>query len=412
MPESRPYHIVVFGATGFTGQLVAAYLYEAYPPGREATHGITWAMAARDRAKLEEVRADLDIHGVDLLVADSHDAASLGAMCAQAEVVISTVGPYAVHGSKLVATCVKTRTDYCDLSGEVPWMRRMIEAHHDHAREWGVRIVHACGFDSIPSDIGVLHHQREAQAAHGEFCESIEMIVATARGGFSGGTFASLNNVLAEASRSDKVASILLDPYSLNLPAPDGAADENDQKGVRFSESFDTYTAPFVMAGINTRIVRRSHAMAGFPYGRDFAYSEATATGPDLGGRLTAAVTALGIGVVGGTGVIGEAIRGLAPKPGSGPSAEEREAGYFKLKFFGKTPSGKTLRTAVTGKRDPGYGCTSRMLAESAVALALTRGEGRAGGVLTPALAIGEELLEALPERADVVFAVESWRER
>ncbi len=412
MPTSRPYQIVVFGATGFTGQLVAQYLYEAYPPGRDATHGITWAMAGRDLGKLEASREEMDIHGVDLLVADSHDAASLEAMCAQAEVVLTTVGPYALHGSLLVATCVKTRTDYCDLSGEVPWMRRMIETHHESAREWGVRIVHSCGFDSVPSDIGVLHHQRESWELHGEFCESIEMIVAAAKGGFSGGTFASLNNVLAEASKSDKVASILLDPYSLNTPAPDGTGLGNDQREARFSESFDTYTAPFVMAGINTRIVRRSHALAGFPYGRGFEYYEATATGQDLGGRLSAAVTALGIGVVGGTGVIGEAIRGLAPKPGSGPSAEEREAGYFKIKFFGRTPSGKTLRTAVTGKRDPGYGCTSRMLAESAVALAKTRGQNRAGGVLTPALAIGEELLERLPKNADVVFKVETWRGR
>ena len=412
MTHNRPYQIVVFGATGFTGQLVAAYLDEAYPPGAEAAHGITWAMAARDRDKLEATRADLDIHGVDLITADSHDAASLRAMCEQAEVVLTTVGPYALHGSLLVETCVKTGTDYCDLSGEVPWMRRMIEAHHADAREKGVRIVHSCGFDSIPSDVGVFHHQREAMGTHGEFCESVEMIVAAAKGGFSGGTFASLNNVLAEASKSDKVASILMDPYALNTPAPDGTGVENDQREARFSENFNTYTAPFVMAGINTRIVRRSNALAGFPYGRDFVYSEATATGQDLGGRLTATVTALGIGVVGNTGVLGEAIRGLAPKPGSGPSAQEREEGYFKLKFFGRTPSGKTLRTTVKGRRDPGYGCTSRMLAESAVALALTRGEGRDGGVLTPALAIGEELLERLPERADVVFGLESWRGR
>ncbi len=409
---SRPYHITVLGATGFTGRLVAAYLYEAYPPGRDQTHGIIWAMAGRDRSKLEQTRDELDIHGVDLLVADSHDADSLTALCEQTEVVLTTVGPYALHGSLLVATCVKTRTDYCDLSGEVPWMRRMIEAHHDRAREWGVRIVHSCGFDSIPSDIGVLHHQTEAKATHGEFCESVEMIVSAAKGGFSGGTFASLDNVLAEAAQSDKVASILLDPYSLNLPAPDGDCDSNEQREARFSESFNTYTAPFVMAGINTRIVRRSHALAGFPFGKNFCYSEATATGQDLGGRLTAAVTALGIGVVGNTGVLGQAIRGLAPKPGSGPSAQEREDGFFKIKFFGRTPSGKTLRTAVTGKRDPGYGCTSRMLAESAVALALTRGQNRDGGVLTPALAIGEELLERLPKNADVNFRVESWRQR
>ena len=411
----RPYSITLLGATGFTGRLVAEYLYEAYPPGSEAgalhpissqvTHGITWAIAGRSADKLADTKRELGLHGIDTVVADSRDAASLLKMCDASEVVVSTVGPYALYGSALVAACVEAGTDYCDLSGEVPWMRRMIERHHQAARERGVRIVHSCGFDSIPSDIGVLHHQRLARERLGEFCESVEMVVAAAKGGFSGGTFASLNNVLAEASASDKVASVLLDPYSLNLPAPDGTcANANDQRDARFSESFQTYTAPFVMAGINTRIVRRSVALAGFPYGRDFCYSEAVATGPALGGKVTAAVTALGIGVFGSAGVVGETLRGLAPKPGAGPSREEREAGFFKLKFFGRTPSGKTLRTWVKGKRDPGYGCTSRMLAESAVALAQTRGGNRDGGVLTPALAIGEELLERLPARAGVTF--------
>ena len=398
MPHPRPYHLTLLGATGFTGRLVAEYLYAAYPPGRGQRHGLTWAIAGRSADKLSRVKAELGLHGVDAVVADSHDGASLAAMCRQTEVALTTVGPYALHGSPLVAACVEAGTDYCDLSGEVPWMRRMIDAHHAPARERGVRIVHACGFDSIPSDIGVLHHQRTARERYGAFCESIEMVVAAAKGGFSGGTFASLDNVLAEAAASDKVASVLLDPYSLNAPAPDGTCDaQDDQRGVRFSESLQTYTAPFVMAGINTRIVRRSSALAGFPYGRDFCYTESVATGPDLGGRLTAAVTAAGIGVFGGRGAIGRAIRGLAPKPGTGPGEAAREAGYFKMKFSGRTPSGETLRTQVVGERDPGYGATSRMIAEAGVALARSRGRGRDGGVLTPALAIGEELLERLP---------------
>ena len=406
----RPYHLTLLGATGFTGRLVAEYLYQAYPPGAEAAHGITWAIAGRSADKLAATKQELGLHGVDAVVADSHDAESLAAMCRQTDVVVTTVGPYALHGSLLVAACVENGTDYCDLSGEVPWMRRMIDAHHASARAAGVRIVHSCGFDSVPSDIGVLHHQRVAQARYGEFCESVEMIVAAAKGGFSGGTFASLDNVLAEAAASDKVASVLLDPYGLNAPAPDGTCDaQNDQRGVRFSESFQVYTAPFVMAGINTRIVRRSVALAGFPYGRDFCYTESVATGPALGGRLTAAVTAAGIGVFASAGAVGKTLRGLAPKPGDGPDAAARESGYFKLKFFGRTPSGKTLRTQVVGKRDPGYGATSRMLAEAGVALVETRGRRgdqstesdahswTGGGVLTPALAIGEELLARLP---------------
>lgn len=403
----RPYRITLLGATGFTGRLVAEYLYEAYPPGAESEHGLVWAIAGRSAGKLRAAKAELGLHGVDTMLADSHDLESLAAMCRQSEVVISTVGPYARYGSALVAACVEFGTDYCDLSGEVPWMRRMIDAHHAAARERGVRIVHSCGFDSVPSDIGVLHLQREAQALRGEFCGSVEMVLAAAQGGFSGGTIASLDNVLREATDSNKVASVLLDPYALNKPAPDGTcAHDSEQRGVGFSESFQTYTAPFVMASINTRIVRRSVALAGFPYGRNFCYSEAVATGQGLGGRLTAAVTAVGIGAFSDKGVFGETLRGLAPKPGTGPSPAAREAGFFKLKFFGRTPSGKTLRTVVRGKRDPGYGCTSRMLAESGMALARTRLAGRDGGVLTPALAIGDELLSALPARADVTFAV------
>ena len=408
----RPYHLIVYGATGFTGRLVAEYLYAAYPPGEAADrHGLTWAMAARDARKLAAVKDELGAHGVDLLTADADDPVALGRLCAQTEVVVSTVGPYARHGSLLVATCVNTGTDYCDLAGEVPWMRRMIEAHHASAREAGVRIVHSCGFDSIPSDVGVLYLQRLAHERHGVFCDRIEMVVAAAQGGFSGGTFASLEGVLAEAAASDKVASILLDPYALNAPAPDGTCVAREQRGADFSEAFQTYTAPFVMAGINTRIVRRSNALAGFPYGRNFCYTEAVATGPDLGGRLTAWATAAGLGLLSGRGVVARAVRGLAPGPGSGPDAEARESGYFTFRFCGRTPCGKTVRTTVNGRRDPGYGCTSRMLAESAIALALSRGEGRAGGVLTPALAIGAELLNRLPQ-AGVELRGQSSRHR
>ncbi len=409
--SQRPYQIILFGATGFTGRLVAEYLYSAYPPGHDQSHGITWAMAARDLTKLHHVKADLGAHGIDLFAADADDANALEAITAQAEVIITTVGPYARYGSTLVATCVKTGTDYCDLSGEVPWMRRMIEAHHRSALASGVRVVHSCGFDSVPSDIGVLHLQQSTFEQWGEYCESVEMIVAAAKGGFSGGTFASLDNVLVEARASDKVASILLDPYSLNHPAPDGLCQQREQRTAGFSESFQTYTAPFVMASINTRIVRRSSALAGFPYGRNFCYSEAVATGEALGGRLTAQITALGIGVVSSAGPVGQLIRRLSPKPGTGPAADAREAGFFKLKLCGKTASGKEIRTSVRGKRDPGYGCTSRMLAESAVALAQTRGQGRTGGVLTPALAIGQELLVRLPTNAEVSFRVDAMQD-
>lgn len=406
MSSSRPYQIVIFGATGFTGQLVAQYFYQRFPPGAEATHGINWAMAGRDADKLERVRDSIGAEGIDCLVADASKRSSLQWLCAQTEVVCTTVGPYAKHGDLLVAACVAQQTDYCDLSGEVPWMRRMIEAHHQQAREAGVRIVHSCGFDSIPSDIGVLHLQKAAKARFGEFCESVDMLLAEAKGSFSGGTYASLNQVLAEAGKSDKTASLLMNPYSLNFPAPDGRCDTREQREAGFSDSFQTYTAPFVMAGINTRIVRRSHALAGFPYGNEFCYSEAIATGEGLGGRLTAKLTAFGIGTLMSNPTLASALMRLAPKPGEGPNEKEREAGYFSIRFSGRTASGQTIKTSVRSDRDPGYGSTCRMLTESAVALLNTRHENREGGVLTPALAIGPELLEALQEHAVLNFQV------
>ena len=404
---SRPYQVVVFGASGFTGRLVAEYLAAHYAADHEQPdRRLRWAMAGRSSAKLERVRSEIGAEGIGLIVADSHDRESLDAMCAQAEVVCTTVGPYAKYGVELVAACVVNGTDYCDLSGEVPFMRRTIEAHHAKAHADGTRIVHSCGFDSVPSDVGLLFLQREAEARLGRFCESVEMVVAGAKGSFSGGTFASLFNVLRERRERPGVADILDDPYALNAPAPPGNCPAPDLKRAKYSETFGVTVAPFVMASINTRIVRRSHALAGFPYGRDFCYSEAMATGRGALASLSAKLMATGINAVERGGLVSKLAQKLTPDPGEGPGRDERESGYFKLRFFGKTGDGQHIRTELRGKRDPGYGATSRMLAESAIALATTRGQGRTGGVLTPALAIGEELLTRLPDRADVTMRV------
>lgn len=413
MPDTpRPHHLTVFGATGFTGRLVADYLAEAYPPTAAAGDGLgplRWAIAGRDRDKLESVRGQLGLDADAVVVADARDPDSLAAMCRATEVVVTTVGPYAKYGSELVAACVTAGTDYCDLSGEVPWMRRTIDRHHDDAYRGGTRIVHSCGFDSIPSDCGVRFLQNEARARHGRFCESVQLTLTGSSGSFSGGTFASLFGVV-DAARADRdVARLLADPYALNPPAPPGDCPEaGDRRGARYDEQLGKWTAPFVMAGINTRIVRRSHALAGFPYGRDFCYCEAMATGRGTTGRLAAKLLAGGIGAVIGVAPVTAVVRRLVPDPGEGPDAEAREAGYFKMQLRGRLRgSGEVVSGEVTGKRDPGYGCTSRMLAECAVALARTRGERREGGVLTPAYALGAELLEGgRLERAGVSFAM------
>ena len=411
MPDTpRPHHVTVFGATGFTGRLVADYLAQAYAVAPDGGEPLRWAIAGRDADKLADLRDEYALEPSEVIVADARDPESLRAMCRATEVVVSTVGPYARFGSALVAACVAEGTDYCDLSGEVPWMREMIDLHHAAAQAGGTRVVHSCGFDSIPSDCGVAFLQREAKARHGRFCESIQLTVTGSRGGFSGGTFASLFGVVDAARESRDTRRLLADPYALNAPEPRGACDTaRDQREARYDERLGKWTAPFVMAAINTRNVRRTHALAGFPYGRDFCYGEAMATADGLGGRLAAKLVTGGIGAVMGVPPVTALTRRLVPDPGEGPSAEEREAGYFKMRLDGRLrgEAEEYVTGEVVGRRDPGYGCTSRMLAESAVALARTRGRGRAGGVLTPAFALGDELLEGgRLARAGVEFQV------
>ncbi len=404
----RPYQLIVFGATGFTGQLVAAYLAEAYGTDQRK---LRWGIGGRDADKLADVRHDLGDYELPTFIADSHEPASLHAMCTQADAICSTVGPYAKHGEALVAACVGAGTDYCDLTGEVPFIRRMIDRHHAGAKEKGVRIVNACGFDSIPSDLGTYFLQQQAQSKRGEFCGSVRMAVTGAKGGFSGGTYASLVNVLAEADTSPEVAGWLRDPYALNGPQPAGGCTAPDVRGAEYRAEFDAWTAPFVMAGINTRVVRRSVALREFDYGRDFCYQEMTATGKGLRGRLAAKLASAGLGAVLGAAPgskLASLVQRFAPEVGEGPGKRKREAGFFRMTFVGTFADGETMEVKVSSDRDPGYGSTSRMLGEAAVALAETRGKERPGGVLTPSVALGEELLARLPGRAGVRFGLGS----
>ncbi len=263
--SDRPYDVVIFGATGFAGRLVARYLVDT-----DRADGVRWAIAGRSRDKLEALAQALGVPDLPCVVADSHDRESLDAMARSTRVICTTVGPYAEHGAMLVAAAVEAGTHTCDLTGEPQFVRRMIDAHHAAAEASGVRIVHCCGFDSVPSDLGVFVLQQAAVARHGTPCSEIEMVVAAARGGFSGGTLASLGNVLSEA-KDPEVRRILTDPYSL-VPGgsgPDGRA----QMGSRYSEAEGTWTAPSMMAPINERVVRRSHALLGYLCGEGFRYS-------------------------------------------------------------------------------------------------------------------------------------------
>ena len=403
--SDRELDVVVCGATGFTGQLVAEYLAGQYGADNE----LRWAIAGRSEEKLRGIRRGLGAAAehLPIIVADSADADALGELASRTRVVLTTVGPYALYGSNLVAACVDQGTDYCDLAGEVQWIRKMIDTHHDRARETGSRIVHCCGFDSIPMDIGVYFLQQEAKSRHGEYCESIALYVKATRGSMSGGTIASMSNLIQEAQRDPGTARILADPYALNPPGERQGPDGGDQRDVRFDEDVESWTAPFVMAGVNTRVVRRSNALAGYPYGRGFRYREATLTGPGMAGRLKGGMLAAALGAL----VVGISARPtravlekfFLPEPGEGPSRDQQRSGFFSLMQVGKLADGKVLRTRIAGDRDPGYGSTSKMLAESAVCLARDELDA-AGGVWTPASAMGAPLLDRLRSNAGLTF--------
>ena len=404
--NQRPYDVVVYGASGFTGRLVAEYLLEAYG----ASGSLAWAMAGRNLPKLEGVRRELGAAAgeIPLLVADSDDAESLLKLAATTRVVATTVGPYALYGSKLVAACVSTGTHYCDLTGEVHWMRRMIDAHHEEAKRRGARIVHTCGFDSLPSDLGVHWLQREMIAQAGVPCIEVKFRTESFKGAFSGGTVASMLNMLAEAEQDPSIHTILRDPYALNPAGAPRGLDGPEKTYPEYDPDFKGWVAPFVMAEINTKVVRRTNALLGMRYGTDFRYSEGSLMpfgqmGFPLAVSLAAGSASFQAAIR--TGSLRRAVMQLLPEPGEGPSRSERESGHFQIQLLGRHPdrSSANLRLRIRAERDPGYGATARMLGESAVCLAKD-GLGSAGGVLTPAVAMGDALIDRLDERAEVRF--------
>jgi short subunit dehydrogenase-like uncharacterized protein len=409
----RRFDVVVWGATGFTGRIVAEYLLERYGLGGE----LRWAIAGRNSEKLEGVRTEIGAQvGVDagalpILTGDSGDAASLEALARETRVVCTTVGPYAKYGSELVAACAKLGTHYCDLTGEVHWVRRMIDAHEEAARASGARIVHTCGFDSIPSDLGTFFVQREMRGRHGVPCRRVKCRVKGFSGGFSGGTVASMLNMMEEAGADPAIRRLLADPYSLNPEGRRAGPDTSEGAAPAWDEDFESWTAPFVMAAINTRVVRRSDALLGGLYGEGFCYDEAVLTGKGPAGFAAAAATSAGLAatmLVGALGPLRRLGSRFLPEPGEGPSREKREAGYFDIRFFGEHPvdRGKSLHARVTGDRDPGYGSTAKMLGEAAVCLALDRLEA-GGGSWTPASAMGDALLARLAANAGLTFTIE-----
>ena len=400
----REFDVIVWGATGFTGKLVVEYLARTY-----GTDGdLKWAIAGRNQTKLEAVRKEAVPESkrqhLAIFTADSQDSASLEALVKRTRVICTTVGPYAKYGTPLVAACAANGTHYCDLTGEVQWMTRVIPQYQATAEESGARIVHTCGFDSIPSDMGVWFVQQAMLEQHGVAAATVKGRVGKSRGGASGGTIHSMLNMLDEADRDPSVKEALADPYSLYPAGVTKGKDGPDQTGAEYDPDFEEWTCPFVMAAINARVVRRSNALMNFPWGEGFAYDEAQLSGSK--GKATRISLALGVGM----GVMAfNPTRKLAkrflPEPGEGPNEALRESGFFEMYFHASHPSdpSKDLRAKVTGDRDPGYGSTSKMLAESAVCLAKDDLSG-GGGFWTPASAMGDKLLTRLTENAGVTF--------
>ena len=385
--------IVVYGATGFTGQLVAEYLAARYAGKSDPK----WAMAGRSRDKLAAVRNAIGAPAeTPLIVADAGDPASLQAMVEQTRSVLTTVGPYQLYGSDLVAACAASGTDYLDLCGEPVWMRQMIDAHQATAQASGARIVFSCGFDSLPFELGVFFVQETAKQVLGAPVSRVKGRVRNMKGTFSGGTAASIKATFAAAAKDLSLVALLRNPFVLT-PGFEGPKQPPGNKPL-FDPDLDAWTAPFVMSTINTRNVHRSNLLMGFPYGRDFVYDEMVLTGGGEKGEANAKLVVAANAEMGGPG---------GPKPGEGPSREQRESGLYDLLFVGLGEGGRQIRVAVRGDRDPGYGSTSKMIAECAVCL-LREAAEVPGGIWTPGAAMRQRLIKRLVDNAGLTFEVEA----
>lgn len=388
MNNVKEFDVIVYGASGFTGRLVAEYLAKQYGVGKS----VRWAMAGRSADKLAAVRQEIGApEETPLVVADADDPKSIRDMVNSTKVVLTTVGPYQLYGSDLVAACVEAGTDYVDLCGEPPWMRQMIDKHEEAAKKSGARIVFSCGFDSIPFDLGVQFLQDKAQTKFGEPMPRVRGRVRKMKGTFSGGTAASLKATMAAAAKDPSVLELLRNPFSLT-PGKNGPEQPRGTKPLH-DDVIDSWVAPFIMAPINTRNVHRSNMLSDYAYGQNFVYDEMMVTGPGEKGEATAKAIAENSAMSSDDG----------PKPGEGPSKEERESGFYDVLFVGTNEKGDRIEVAVTGDKDPGYGSTSKMIAESALCL-VEDNIPSTGGIWTPASIMGRPLLKRLVKHAGLTF--------
>lgn len=396
--------LIVFGASSFVGRILCHYLWREYGHDK-----LDWAIAGRSEERLKALKQDLGASDEQLphFIADASDEAALKTLCEKSRVIVSTVGPYALYGEPLVRACAESGTDYCDLSGEVQWIRRMISRYEEAAKESGAHMVPCCGFDSIPSDLGVHFLQEQTRKQHGQYSRDVRMRVKTLKGGASGGTIASMLNVYREAGSNPALRKELANPYSL-CPGNHPFKSRQRQVHLEYDKDSKSWMAPFVMAAINTRIVHRSNALRGSVYGADFHYEEAMLTGDGRQGAKRARRLGLGLKLFSIGAALGPTrwlMQRYLPKPGEGPSPEAQEKGCYELVFISKLGKQTAARVMVSGDRDPGYGSTGKMLGEAAVCLARDNNvREAAGGFWTPATLMGDRLIERLEQRAGLRF--------
>ena len=385
--SDREFDVVIFGASGYTGKLVAEYMHDQYGDDQS----IKYAIAGRNTEKLLEVKKDLNLNeDISILEVDSTDLDSLDKMTTSAKCILTTVGPYQLYGSKLVESCAKNGTDYVDLTGEPGWMYEMINAHKETAQKSGARLVFSCGFDSIPFDLGVYFVQNAAKEKFGKPAPHVRGRVKAMNGEFSGGTIASLGATMSTLKEKPELIKVLANPFSLT-EGFEGPSQLDDSKPL-LDEKMNMWVAPFVMAPINTKNIHRSNMLLNHAYGEDFCYDEMMIAGEGDEGEQIAKAMSSG-NPMGGDNV---------PQPGEGPSKESREQGNYDVLFFADLEEG-SIGARVTGDMDPGYGSTSKMIAESALCL-VQDCSNLAGGIYTPAPSMGEKLIDRLIKKAGLTF--------
>lgn len=386
MSDSRELDLVVYGASGFTGRLVCEHLNDTYGVNGD----YKWAMAGRSQAKLEQVRDEMGIDAsVPLVVADTADPAALDAMVTSTKVLLTTVGPYTLYGTDVVRACAEAGTDYVDLCGEPLWMKQMIEDYDAAAKASGARIVFSCGFDSIPFEMGVFFVQQAARDAFGHTLPRVKGRVRELQGAASGGTVASFGATMDTIKEKPEAFADLVNPFAL----AEGFTGPEQPPGNEniYEEDLQSWSGQFFMATINTKNVHRSNMLQGHPYGEDFVYDEMLLLGPEEPAE----------------GAQGEDMSfDMSLQPGEGPSKEEREAGFYNVAFFAQGPGGEAVTATVTGDKDPGYGSTSKIIAEAAICL--LENSSTPGGVMTTAPAMGMPLVDRLVANAGMTFSVDS----